>query len=520
MEKQSGSGRRAREMRKYRRTELLILLLILAILAVFFIVLYLGKLHKVWDPNETHEAETTTIEDYEKWEKQHIQDLIDDAERIAAGYDFDGAVSYLKSDDLYSKTLVLLEKAEEIQKRKENMKAWPDVKDITHVTVKPLIADVGKALEAGVNASNYTQQHITVTEFKKLLQELYDRGYVLVSLHDIAYSKKYVNSMKEEATDSSTEESVTETAESTTEETTTEETTTEETTTEETTEESIDDTDESDDETTTESKAPETTVDDLNLLRKGKIMLPEGKIPFVLSEENICYSAELAAHGFASKLVINKDGKVVCEMADGSRGAFDLVPILEEFIYEHPDFSYKGARAVLGIAGSEGIFGYRTSYLYCNNDDYEDQKSQATRIGAALKELGYEFGMNGYHYSNMGHAAMDQETFERECVNWQKEVATLIGSTDIIMFPNGDDIGDWHYYSGERYDYLNKMGYTYYLNMNSSERAWNQLLNYYLRQGRRLITGNNIFKELAGASAFTDLFDAVNVYDPARTSHE
>lgn len=42
-------------------------------------------------------------------------------------------------------------------------------------------------------------------------------------------------------------------------------------------------------------------------------------------------------------------------------GDYDLVPILEKFCEQHPDFSYKGARAVLAFTGYEGILGYRTS---------------------------------------------------------------------------------------------------------------------------------------------------------------
>ena len=50
------------------------------------------------------------------------------------------------------------------------------------------------------------------------------------------------------------------------------------------------------------------------------------------------------------------------ELDDGTvvTGSFDLVPLLEDFIAEHPDFSYKGARAVLAFTGYQGVLGYRT----------------------------------------------------------------------------------------------------------------------------------------------------------------
>ncbi len=62
--------------------------------------------------------------------------------------------------------------------------------------------------------------------------------------------------------------------------------------------------------------------------------------------------------GFASKIVIGEDGRPSCEMKmeDGtvSAGSYDLVPILNDFIDEHPDFSYKGAKAIIALTGYEG----------------------------------------------------------------------------------------------------------------------------------------------------------------------
>jgi len=516
VEREAGSGRRAREMRKYRRNELLILFLILAVLAGFFLILYLGKLHKVWDPEENAPVESTADAEKERLENEHINELIAAAERIAAGYDFDGAVTFLKSDPLYSKKLVLLEKAEEILKRKDDMKAWADVKNITHLTFRPLIADTSQAFTS-LNAAKYNKENITVEEFKAILNELYSRGYVLVSLHDIAYSKAYTNSLKgivETTAEGDTADvNITLTESETVAEEPTEETTESEAESEaEVMDESDDESDESDDESeeeTSKTTAVPTTADPKKL-KAGRIMLPEGKTPIVISVENICPLPAMQTEGFAKKLILGKEGEVLCELSDGRTGRFDLVTVLEEFIDEHPDFSYRGARAVLGISGENGIFGYRTASIYEDEEGYNSEIESARLIADTLKKLGYEFGMNGYHYSNMGN--MSLEEIMVECQAWNDEVASIIGTTDIIVFPNGSDIGDWRYYSGERYDYLKDNGYVYFLNMNSSERAWNQILNYYMRQGRRLVTGLSLYKDLS-AGGFSDVFDAAKVYD-------
>ena len=77
----------------------------------------------------------------------------------------------------------------------------------------------------------------------------------------------------------------------------------------------------------------------------GEIYLPPGKKPFVLSQDDVSYYEYMDGDGFASRIVIGDDGKPTCEMIldDGSvvRGAFDLVPILDAFVEEHPDFSYR-----------------------------------------------------------------------------------------------------------------------------------------------------------------------------------
>ena len=103
-------------------------------------------------------------------------------------------------------------------------------------------------------------------------------------------------------------------------------------------------------------------------------MLPPGKQAFVMSQDDVCYYEYMEGDGFAFRMVVGEDGKPVCEMKmdDGSvsTGAYDLVPLLDEFIEEHPDFSYKGAKAVIAFTGYNGILGYRPAASY-NTDEYK-----------------------------------------------------------------------------------------------------------------------------------------------------
>jgi hypothetical protein len=100
------------------------------------------------------------------------------------------------------------------------------------------------------------------------------------------------------------------------------------------------------------------------------IYLPDGKTPFILSQDDVCYYEYMKGQGFPDRFVIGADGKVTNEytLDDGTviRGSFDVMPILEDFIEAHPDFSYRGAKGTLAVTGYNGIWGYRTSDFWYN----------------------------------------------------------------------------------------------------------------------------------------------------------
>ena len=97
-----------------------------------------------------------------------------------------------------------------------------------------------------------------------------------------------------------------------------------------------------------------------------------------MSVDDVSYYEYMTGHGFASKLVVGEDGTPTSEYTnpDGSLsyGSYDVVPILDDFVETHPDFSYRGAKGIIALTGYEGIFGYRTSdFWYNSNCDYFDQ---------------------------------------------------------------------------------------------------------------------------------------------------
>ena len=330
------------------------------------------------------------------------------------------------------------------------------ISKITHVFFHTLVADPSKAFDGDADQDGYNQVMTTIDEFNKILDNLYSKGYVLVRLHDMAY---------------------------------------------------------------------ETTDENGNTVMKaGDIMLPPGKIPFVMSQDDLCYYPYMDGDGFANRIVIGEDGKPTCEMTmdDGSvsTGDYDLVPILEKFCERHPDFSYKGARAVLAFTGYEGILGYRTASSYAGSETYGQDRQAAAKVAQCLRDNGWELASHSWGHLDLGTVEWDR--FQSDTDKWESEVESLIGPTDIILFPFGADVGDWHPYSmdNERFRYLYNAGFRYFCNVDSSQ-YWVQLGDDYLRQGRRNLDGYRMWKDITAEAEgrprkLDDLFRAEDVFDRSR----
>lgn len=387
-------------------------------------------------------------------EDTSVRALLEKADRIAAGYDYDQAIELLQTDPLYGTDTKIDDAINHYNEIKSTLVPY-DIDKITHIFFHSLIIDKSKAFDGDSKQTGYNQMMATKDEFLKILQSMYDRGYVLVKIHDMAY----------EATDEN-------------------------------------------------GKA---------YFKKGKIMLPEGKKAFVMSQDDVCYYEYMEGDGFASRIIIGEDGKPTTEMKmeDGSVsvGDYDLVPILEHFIDEHPDFSYKGARAIIALTGYNGILGYRTAASYSNSPTYEQDKKDAAAVAQCLRDNGWELASHSWGHRHMG--SIGYEDFVTDTDKWEKEVESLIGPTDIILYPFGDDIGNWHPYSNtnERYNYLKSKGFRYFCNVDSS-KYWVQLGPDYLRQGRRDVDGYRMYYDLINPDPsklkLNDLFDVAEVFDKDR----
>jgi hypothetical protein len=403
---------------------------------------------------ELSAEEKAALEEQEKLkaELKEREELVAKAERLALGYYYDEAMeliqSYQGSEGSYAAYPLLTEALERLETEKNSLLlyggSYDSVTKINHIFFHSLIVDTSKAFDGEGEARGYNMYMATVSEFQKILRILYEDGYVLVNISDL--TKK----VKEE--DGSTK------------------------------------------------------------YVEGDIYLREGKKPLVISQDDVSYYKYMDGDGFATRIVLDENGKPTCEMLleDGTvtTGAFDMVPLIDQFVEEHPDFSYRGAKGLIALTGYEGILGYRT------NDEtsptYEEDKKAAKEVADAMKAEGWEFGSHSWGHKNMQKISL--ELLKTDTNRWLKEVKPLIGETDIFIFPFGVDIENTiKGYVSDKYHFLKDSGFNVFLGVDS--KPWMQVRKDYIRMTRRPIDGQAM---LQFPERLKDLFTIEEVIDPNR----
>ena len=448
----------------------LICLLILALLVGFvsLVVKLISTAVRDDTPNSNEDTVMSTAETtIDISEQQAMVDaLLEEAAAMVAGYDYLGAIDMLRNSAFFADYPELQSRITEYQQLDSQLVSYADMNNITHVFFHSLIVDTDRCFDGEYTAGGYNQYMTTIDEFIAMMESMYEKGYVLVSPYDIAYE-----------------------------------------------------------------------VSDANGTRfvYGDIRLPAGKIPFLMSQDDLNYygymigdidgTNEIPAvvspngDGFAHKMVIGEDGYPTCEYMDANgnvtTGDYDLVPVLERFIQEHPDFSYHGARAILGMTGYEGVFGYRTKPSYeaaLGTSTFQREIQQAREVADCLREHGWILASHSYGHPYYGN--ISAERVEADSDKWENTVETVIGEVDVILYPNGSDIAGIEYYStdNQKFNALYEDGYRYFFNVDS-HYAWCQLGDNYYRGGRRNLDGYRMYYDPEDLS---DLFDVSKVFDPAR----
>lgn len=395
--------------------------------------------------------------------KKQVEDLIARADKLAEAYDFDGAIALL--DSFTGDTALfpeLLTTRSNYMKAKMELTEWSDPSQVPHLSFQLLIADPARAFADETYGKAYNRNYVTTDEFSKILDQLYANGYMLVRLSDIV--------------------------------------------------------------TTTVAE------DGSKSFSANTLYLPKDKKPLVLSQCAVNYFTYMVdgdddglpdkdGDGFAYLLDVDENGKFYNKMVDAAgnevTGAFDFVPILENFIEAHPDFSYRGARAVLTVTGYDGVFGYRTTSKAKEARGkayYDEQVAGAQKIVSALRDTGYELGC--YSYLLFGYAGEESSRISQDLNAWKKEVTPVLGDVEIFIYPFGSDIADYRpsYYSGDRYEVMKEAGFRYFIGMDNTQN-WADVTPEYFRQTRRWVTGSYMAHS---PEMFSGLFEASAVLNGQR----
>ena len=413
----------------------------------------------VTDPIDTTPPETTEPE-------PEAGELLAQADFLAQGYDYERAISMLSSSS-YASSADVQERITHYQTESQKLVKWHDMQNITHIFFHSLVVDNARCFDGDFTEKGYNQYMTTIPEFLKILDSMYERGYVLVSPYDIAY--EYVDENGK------------------------------------------------------------------TRMKYGEIWLPEGKTPFVMSQDDVNYYGYMIGDvdpdyerpakphadgdGFAHKLIIGEDGYPTCEYMDANGqihvGSYDLVPLLEDFIQAHPDFSYRGARAILGMTGYEGVFGYRTKPAYeddLGTEAYKKECADAKAVAQCLRDHGWILASHSYGHPSYGN--ISAASVEKDSDKWEQTVQPIIGNCDIILYPNGSDISGISKYTFDnaKFKALYEDGYRYFYNVDSHV-AWQQLGEDYFRGGRRNLDGYRMWHT---PKKVADLFDVDEVFDPDR----
>jgi len=482
----SNTGSRGRHTRRRKNQTNWAYVLIAVLISALIVAgaVFLVKKLAARAGEETVSEETTALESTTQTTEPETPALSVRAEEVlaqaklkAAQYDYEGAEKLIADEPGISEMESVKAFLSEVEQTKQTL-VEQDINKITHVFFHILLEDVDNALNEsrwGNQAKGYNSLMTTIPEFERILQKMYEKGFVLVSLHDMSHMEKQADGSEK--------------------------------------------------------------------MVKGSIMLPPGKQAFVMSEDDVCYYEYMVGAGFADKMIIGEDGKPTTHYTDkdGNEfvGDYDIVPILDKFIEQHPDFSYHGHKACLVFTGYNGVLGYRTDETYLPENyaehkvegghDVEAERAEAVKVLKVLYEDGYDLGSHSWGHRDMG--AMSYDAMVTDMDKWDRNVNSLIKEAtgqdaDILIYPKGADIGDWRGYTSsdqakegclKKFNYLYGKGFRYFCNVDSAQ-YWVQLGDTFLRTGRRALDGYNMYYDIVNSKGrFKDLWDNTSeIFDSRR----
>lgn len=396
-------------------------------------------------------AISTNIPVFHAQTEEYAAQITENSKRLCSLLPLLAKADQLASGYFYEEAIALLQKVPEeymsdaevlskIEAYQTALDAFvPYEEPVRHVFFHSLIVDTSLAFDGDYMENGYNYWMTTVDEFKAMLVELYANDYILIDIHELA---------SEEVDENGNVKIV-----------------------------------------------------------ANKPMVPAGKKPLVLSVDDVNYYEYMEHDGFARKLLIDENGDVknlyIDKDGNESIGDYDVAPILDSFVKEHPDFSFRGAKGILALTGYEGALGYDTHIT--DSPTLEEDIATATAVANRLKENGWLFAIHGWGHRDA--KAISYGSLVYDTNRWINEIAPIVGETDIYIYPYGSEIE----YPSDKLTYFNSVGLRYFCGVWT--RPFVSVKSNYVRQTRCNLDGFNM---ITRPNALADLFDVSKVIDTSR----
>ena len=447
-------------MRRFKND--LLPLIIMGATALLILIFVLGSVSRAISTHLSEKEAALSSAEASKsaaeLEAEEVKYLLAQADAQATGYDYDGAIATLESfagdKNKYPDIDSMLSA---YKQAKSLLVAHNDPGEVVNLSFHALIADPARAFSAQTYGGSYNKNFVTIDEFEAILEQLYTNNYVLVDM------------------DSFVSESV--------------------------------------------------TGDTISYGSKP-LYLPDGKKPLMITETMADYfdfmvdgdgdgNPDAKAGGFAHKLVL-KNGEIKAEMVNAAGetvvGNYELIPILEDFIDKHPDFSYQGARATIAVCGYDGVFGYKTNPKVIQShgqEFYDAQVYAAAEVCEAIRNAGYTFA--SYTYNNIDYGKKNANEIQADISNWTSEVLPILGEAKTLIYAKGSDISTTGDYTGGKYSVLYNAGFRFFITAGNNPSA--TINSAYVRQVRLMVTGTTMAN---AASTYAQYFNAASLLNSQR----
>lgn len=449
--------RRRRKSRSQLFKEVYLPPIIVCVSLVLVLSFTIGSVSNLIQRKQTeaaaNQSQISATEDAAALKEQEYQRVLQEAELLASGYNYEAAVKVLESFGDMTEYPELQAKRAEYVNIQNSLVEHKDISTIPNLSFHVLMADPARAFKDADLGGSYNRNFVSTSEFSKILDHLYANGYVLVDFESITGCNTNA--------------------------------------------------------TGTEQFFPKSIYLPAD---KKPIMLTETMVNYFayMIDGNGDGQADAQGDGFASKLVVSGD-TIKAEYVDANGqtlvGDYDFVPILETFIAEHPDFSYQGARATLAVCGYEGVFGYRTNTSYIaskGNDYYNNEVSNATNVANKLRSMGYTIAC--YSYGNENYSGWTANQISADMQQWTQQITPVLGKVDTIVYARASDIQD---YTGNAFNVLYTSGFRYFVGY-SAQQPWAEINTNYVRQKRLMVTGNSMAWY---SNQFNGMFDCAAILE-------